>query len=86
MLSTLHDRVDPQDGHGCTPLHLAAGAGNETAVDMLINYGANFLTTDKQGRVALHFAVENGNINVLRQLLESPLPLLKVIHAFRFDC
>ncbi len=48
--------VDAQDPHGLTALHLAAMAGNETAVELLLARGADTNLLDEKQRSALYYA------------------------------
>lgn len=48
--------VDARDAHGLTALHLAAMAGNETAVDLLLQRGADATLLDEKQRSALYYA------------------------------
>jgi ankyrin repeat protein len=57
-----------KDKYGRTLLHLAAGAGNVTIVNFLLESGANHLEIDSFKRTALHWATVNGHmacVNIL---------------------
>lgn len=47
--------IDHQDLHGQTALMITLKHGNDEIAEMLINKGANFNITDKDGRAALSF-------------------------------
>ncbi|MFP3014915.1 MAG: ankyrin repeat domain-containing protein, partial [Wolbachia sp.] len=51
------------------PLHLAAGAGNEEIVDILIREGnADKDVLDAKNQAAIHYAVNNKNLGVVKLL------------------
>jgi len=56
---------------GLTPLHVAARAGSELIVRMLLAHGANPKATHAQGRTPLHEAACRGKIAVARMLIEA---------------
>jgi ankyrin repeat protein len=63
--------VNVTDRHGYTPLMYAAEMGNETIVNLILQYGA--VTEAKeifQGRTALGLAAENERVAIVRLLLE----------------
>lgn len=66
MLSLLksHAVVNCQDAMGATPLHYIAGSKDDVSCDAmmkhLLEYGANTLLADKRGRLALHWAANEG--------------------------
>ena len=80
----LNARVDRQDVSGSTPLHLAAKAGHEKLVRLLMDNEANIIAKDNEGKTALQLAAQNGHLNVVQQLLQIPNPL-KVTLFFSFD-
>ena len=57
-----HDLIAKQadinipDGHGMTPLHFAAQAGNAEFVSILLRLGANKLAADMEGNIPRHYA------------------------------
>jgi len=55
-----------------TPLHVASWYGNEKAVEVLVQLGANVLAQDKEGRTALHLALLKRRRRVIRVLLNAP--------------
>ena len=63
--------VDARDAHGLTALHLAAMAGNETAVDLLLQRGADATLLDEKQRSALYYARKVKAKGVIA-LLEKP--------------
>ncbi|XAR65967.1 hypothetical protein NMG60_11011990 [Bertholletia excelsa] len=50
MLAEFMSDLEPRDGDGHTPLHLAAEGGCAATVEVLIDRGANVNTTSKRGR------------------------------------
>jgi len=52
-----------------TPLHVASWFGNDKAVQVLVELGANVLAQDKDGRTALHLAVQKRRRRVVRVLM-----------------
>lgn len=60
--------VHPETGE--TALMAAAGADATDAAKMLLERGAALTPTEREGKNALHIAVENGNVAVTNLLLE----------------
>jgi ankyrin repeat protein len=56
---------------GLTPLHCAAGAGNDRAVSMLLAAGANVHALDGEGRSVLRHAMESNKYIGVKKLLEA---------------
>ncbi|KAJ5594953.1 uncharacterized protein N7459_001161 [Penicillium hispanicum] len=68
--------IDTLDGNGRTPLIRASSApyGREDGAALaLIQAGANVHATDRFGSTALHYAAENGNLEVVEAILKQPL-------------
>ena len=61
--------VTDRDYNGCTPLHVAAGEGNQTIVRVLLSFGADVLAVDHSGRTPLDCAAANRHSGVGRYLL-----------------
>lgn len=61
--------VNERDYNGCTPLHVAAGEGNQTMVRVLLSFGADVLAVDNAGRTPLDCAAANRHSGVGRHLL-----------------
>lgn len=55
-----------------TALHIAASVENEAIVDILLKAKAQVTALDKHNNTPLHFAAENGNINIFMKLLNAP--------------
>lgn len=55
---------------GQTPLHIAALKGDLGTVRLLLHYGAQPRLADDQGCIPLHYAVENGYLDVVRSLIQ----------------
>ena len=62
--------VNLKDKHNRTPLHLSASNGNDAIFWQLISHGAVIDAKDDQGATALHRAVDCGNNEVCRLLLD----------------
>lgn len=61
-------KLDTQDEHGLTALHLAASRGYSEIVKILIAEGVD-LDVDKSGHTALHLAASNGHEMIMQMLL-----------------
>ena len=55
---------------GHTALHLAAKAGREDLLQLILNKKATVDVRDKRGRTALHFAASQGHVNCTSLLLD----------------
>lgn len=54
---------------GQTCLHVAAESNLSTIASVLLSNGADFAAVDQRGNSALHQAVKEGNLEVVRVLL-----------------
>ncbi|TPX08527.1 uncharacterized protein E0L32_010014 [Thyridium curvatum] len=63
--------LDARDGAGCTPLHLAAAAGETAIVEELIGRGAEVDPVDNLQRTPLHMAARYGRDETIRALFEA---------------
>lgn len=63
-------RVNVANGKHMTPLLLAAEAGELSIVTWLLEHEADVNAVDKRGRSALHCAMKNGHVEVVRELLK----------------
>ena len=61
--------INAANKRGWTPLHLAASAGLEEAVEVLLARGADTDCQDLRGRTPLHLAVSHG-AEITRMLIE----------------
>lgn len=59
-----------RDKYSVTPLMTAAFVGNAKACKLLMELGADPSLLDEDNRMALHYAVINGNVETLEALLE----------------
>jgi ankyrin repeat protein len=75
-------RIDITDEDNLTPFLAACEAGKATAAQFLLNRGANASAASYRGENALHLACSQGNLEVLRFLLESP-PLGETHQSFK---
>lgn len=64
------ENVDILDGEGRTPLIHAAFKGKKRIVSWLLINGANIDHQDRNGWSALHFAVQERNVEMVKHLLE----------------
>lgn len=63
-------RVCERGEEALTPLHLAAGIGDEGMVRLLLDNGAAIDATDTAGRTPFAYATKNSHVSVTRLLLE----------------
>ncbi|MBL7481304.1 ankyrin repeat domain-containing protein [Legionella bononiensis] len=62
--------INPLDNTGLSPFMLAAAAGNELAMSMLIDKGVDVHLSDMQGHSVLHQAVYRGDISTVQWILD----------------
>jgi ankyrin repeat protein len=62
--------LNMRDAHMATALMIAANEGHHEAVAILMRAKCDFKIQDVKGRTALYIAVENGNAEAMRRLLE----------------
>lgn len=62
-----------EDKDKVTPLHIAAYAGHELVVRLLLQGGAELNKVDARGRSAANLAVEEGHVPVVKELLKQRL-------------
>ena len=67
---SLAGMLDQRNLRRQAPLHLAAGAGRDGVVRMLLDHGAPVNIVDGRGETALHTAGANGHVPVVLLLLE----------------
>eukprot|EP01084_Bolivina_argentea_P158352 275855_1 len=67
LLQTRKISINEQNYHGMTALHMAAQAGYDKIVELLIKYGINIDETTEDGTTALFNAVEKGHIKVVQE-------------------
>ena len=63
--------INTQDSHNRTMLSFAVIHGDVSCCNLLINKGADCNEEDKYGYTLLHDAVKNGNIDIVRLLIEA---------------
>lgn len=68
LASEAPGRLDDAGEDGRTPLMLAASAGAEEAVALLLELGADAARRDGQGRTAADLAFENGHADLGQRL------------------
>uniref|UniRef100_A0A0G4G3Z0 Uncharacterized protein n=1 Tax=Chromera velia CCMP2878 TaxID=1169474 RepID=A0A0G4G3Z0_9ALVE len=61
--------LSERDGGGRTPLHFAARRGLHRVAVALVSEGADVLGSDAQGRSAVHYSAESGDVETLESLL-----------------
>ncbi len=67
---------------GWTPLHAACARGDIPMVEYLLHIGAR-LVPDHDGTTCLHLAVESGNLNLVKLLVQKQVPINSVSNASR---
>ncbi len=67
--TAMRELLGARDGQGCTPLHLAAGAGETEIVRELLARGADVDVLDALGRSPLHMAARYSRVHTIRLLL-----------------
>ncbi|XP_026219847.1 ankyrin repeat and SOCS box protein 15b [Anabas testudineus] len=63
-------KVDARDGHGVTPLGIAAEHGNTEALDILIQHGGEVNAQASNGDTVLYDASGSGNLDCIKLLLQ----------------
>ncbi|XP_066249299.1 uncharacterized protein [Euwallacea similis] len=63
--------IDDSDDNGLTALHYAAHKNYNDIADILIKHKANVNLTNKTERIALHLAVQSGNITMVKRLINA---------------
>ena len=62
--------LESTDENKMTALHLAASSGMDNSVIYLLSLGVNPNLQDKNGYTALHYAVKNNQIRIIKKLLQ----------------
>ncbi len=68
-----------------TPLHIASCIGNESALRILLDFGADISCVDRNSENAIHLAVKYGNKNCLEILLSKCINNNKILDALNID-
>ena len=76
MLQADPNLVKLENRDGQTALHVAASAGSEENVELLLKKNVKVNAVDSRGNTALHYALANSRYNVTRILLEQSEILL----------
>jgi hypothetical protein len=66
----INEIVNVRDPVGRTPLQLAVMGDHEEAVRVLLEHGARICARVSDGRTVLHLAAQNGDVAIVRLLLE----------------
>ncbi|KAJ5676400.1 hypothetical protein N7536_012572 [Penicillium majusculum] len=69
LLLEAPEAANQKDLRGQTPLHIATLKGDLGTVRLLLHYGAQPRLADDQACIPLHYAVENGYLDVVRSLI-----------------
>ena len=69
LLIKLKQDVNARDNQANTPLHITAKKGLFLFAEELVKNGANIYAENRYGEIPLHYAVEEGNIKVVRLLI-----------------
>jgi ankyrin repeat protein/serine/threonine protein kinase len=69
------------DGTGQTALHVAAAAGLDSIIELLVERGAHINAIDAAGDTPLHLAAKHGNLDAVKSLLNRPEGANAVINA-----
>ncbi len=69
ILRSHPDRVNERDPKGDTLLHIAARAGDQQVVNVLLQYGADVEATNSRGETPIEVASYEGYASVMRTLL-----------------
>lgn len=64
-----HAYVDMKDINGNTPLHVAVTSDWKEGVSILLEAGADVCKNNCNGATVLHLAAENGNSDILKEIL-----------------
>ena len=70
LLIQLKQDVNARDNEANTPLHIAASKGLFLVAEELVKNGANIYAENKCEEIPLHYAVEGGNIEIIRLLID----------------
>ena len=79
LLIKLKQDVNAKDNQANTPLHMAARKGLFLVAEELVKNGANIHAENKYGEIPLHYAVEGGNIEVIRLLIDQKNTVKKTV-------
>ncbi|XP_046570127.1 kinase D-interacting substrate of 220 kDa-like [Haliotis rubra] len=80
LLSLKRNNINSRDRCNCTPVAIAAKAGQSDVYHLLVSEGADLSLTDDMGRDCLMYACERGSMSIVRHLLS-----LKSININRRD-
>jgi ankyrin repeat protein len=71
--------------NNCTALHAAAGCGDISIVQLLLENGSDINSRTKNGSTALHLALQHGDIETAKPMTENGIdiaPRTKILHHF----
>ncbi|GKT47789.1 ankyrin-1 [Colletotrichum spaethianum] len=68
--------INAVDQNGQTPLHIAAMAGSNAMVTLLLDNGADPKRVDSHGRTSLHCAIQSENLDASRALIQKAADFL----------
>ena len=67
-----HDtNINATDDTGRSALHVAAGAGQQFELTIMLEKGGDVNVQDGEGKTPVHYAVQSGNLSILYMLCEA---------------
>lgn len=78
------DRSEEATSLGTTPLHLAAAAGDDKLVKLLMKQNAHLSARDENYKTPLHLALENGHISICLCMLTEAVKTGEILNIQTF--
>ncbi|KAI6186966.1 hypothetical protein M3Y98_00190500 [Aphelenchoides besseyi] len=82
----LEKLINFYDSNNRQPIHHATEARHFEAVDVLLMFGGDPNTKDKNGETALFIACKNGDMTTIDSLLHNKYDESKTLHIYLFSC
>ncbi len=73
--------INSRDHEGKTPLHMAVSANHKETIRVLLEYRASLLEFRKGGYTVFHDAVDKGNLDIVKLLLDNSDEQAKLINC-----